>query len=159
MKTLLLVLSLMILATASYAVNVGDIVGGYPAGYNPNNPQDFQSHRGQPITSTFTPTSAAATSPAIGTMEGPFPAGFGYIPGTTTPNEAFLDQFGTETANDQEVRGKSFVREGDILNNTIRTAQTNNLANNLQVLVAGSNSHSLGNLGFYVGYKVVSLYW
>jgi|WetSurMetagenome_2_1015567.scaffolds.fasta_scaffold176928_3 hypothetical protein len=157
MKTLLLVLSLMILATASYAVNVGDIVGGYPAGYNSNDPGAFRAHIGQAVTPTFMPTTTGVSPD--GTLEGPFPAGYGFTPGTTSVNEAFLDNFGTETANDQEVKGKSFIREGDMLNNTIRTVQTNNLANNLQVLVAGSNAHSVSNLGFYVGYKVVSISW
>ncbi len=156
MKILLVVLSLLVLATASYAVNVGDIVGGYPAGYNPNNTKHYRDSVGKPITPTFTST-ATAGSPAIGTMKGPLPAGFGFKPGTSTPNDNFLNGIGRKKASESD-RNPSFIRVGGTLSNIIRTAPSA-LESNLQVVVAGSNSHSANNLGYYIGYKVLSVAW
>lgn len=158
MKTLLVILSFLVLSTAVYAANVGDIEGGYPAGYNPNNTQNYRDSIGQPITPTFTATSTGQ-SPAFGTIAGPFPIGFGYEPGTSTPTDQFLDNIGRENNNETDTFG-NFVRKGEMLNNVI-SAGTTSLNKNLQVqaIVTGSSPHSVSNMGYYVGYKVLSVTW
>jgi hypothetical protein len=163
MKILLVLLSLLVLATAAYAVNVGDVQGGYPVGFNYNSNgsvnQNFVNDIGQPTTIPFTPTVTAVT-PRVGTVQGGYPVGFAYTPGTATPSDAFLDQIGVETPGEHEQgEGETFVREGNMLNNTIRAAQANSPVSNLHVLVAGSNPHSVNELGYYVGYKVISVSW
>jgi hypothetical protein len=161
MKTLLVVLSFLVLATAAYAVNVGDVVGGYPVGLNYNqngsvNP-NFVDSIGEPATVPFTP-SVTAVTPGVGTVEGGYPIGFAYRPGTATPSDSFLDQIGEESSPDFEsVRGKSYVREGDMFNNTIRSTHTSNPVSNLSVLAIGSSS--MNQVGYYVGYKVISINW
>jgi hypothetical protein len=144
---ILVCLLLALYGGASYAANIGDIVGGYPAGYNPNNPGDFREHVGEPVTPTFIPTATAQT-PTTGIMEGPLPAGFSYDQG----NDFFEDLQDQETV-DISAKRISLKRSALAKNSTL------DFADNLTVVVTGNNAKAAGNLLYYVGYKLVSIAW
>ncbi|MDD5258866.1 MAG: hypothetical protein PHD29_02760 [bacterium] len=154
MKSTIYLVSILFLlfSGASYAANVGDIVGGYPAGYNPNNPGEFTEHIGEPIAVTFTPTTTAQ-SPDIGTMQGPFPAGFGYKPGTTTPSDEFLDAIDEREKVDREHRSISMKRSVLVKESSL------DFTNNVTVVVTGNDPGSSDSIQYYVGYKLVTIAW
>lgn len=144
--TILICFLLALCSGASYAANIGDIVGGYPAGYNPNNPGDFREHVGEPITPTFTPA-ATAQIPTTGFMEGPLPAGFSYEQGSD-----FQEDLQEQETVDVSARKISMKKSAQV-----RTAS--DFADNLTVVVSGNNTKATSNLLFYVGYKLVSIAW
>jgi hypothetical protein len=142
MKRTAILLSILLglFGTVSYAANVGDIVGGYPAGYNSNDPGDFIEHVGEPITPVFTP-STTAQPPAVGFMAGPLPVGFSY-----ERESEFLEDLEDLEIVDREARTISMKRSAMARDNTF------NFADNLTVVVTGKDQ-------YYVGYKLVTIAW
>ncbi len=149
---ILLSLLLCLFSVASYAANIGDIVGGYPAGYNSNDPGDFQKHIGEPITPVFTPVTTSQPS-APGTVQGPFPAGFGYKPGTATPTDEFLDGLIHREKIDREQKSIA-MRSSAVLRGRI-----SDFTDKVTIVVLGNDSSNAGSIQYYVGYKLVNISW